>query len=579
MTLSPDIWSSYPLYIKNEYVQEIEEANEEIRNNQFHSQFQKPEIQQPVYHVEETRRFERAGPYQNHGIPRKIPGSPQRDLDRVGGGNDHRKLLREREQRFLRNPEGDNGRRIEPYQHKSYARPKILETLGQEISPYPQSHQIDQHPEEIKAEKILTPTKPVKVKEVQKRESPRDSYSLIPPESAYFKVDDPSIQEEKNYDKGISPMSQDSKYPEVGNSFEARARNSKAFIDYESPEKNSKEKKASKWEDINEKSNSPSRKPEIVYPQPHPIVYPAQPLQYPTAFPQNVVYQSPDGRYLAYQHPVPLPVAQRIDDESETRTDLTPPYERHEREQSSVMDRSDDRSFEEYKAKRPMLIQQTFEQPQQRQVQQTVQQPGQQPAQNIIPPYRNPVGTTYVAHSSKLLDLYKKREGGKPPAPISPVKILSPERIPQQEPARAQNILGRPKQPQNQPQVNIPTQVSTKTKQPLKPDPIDIDDIEESKIIKPLEDPEDLQKALISGLRQPDTEPMSLQRFRNKFNEEGEENHQNANDIDRISESNYSVVEQAYKDMDDFDTKVDAELQHKFGGGRVADPRLFRNNK
>lgn len=48
--------------------------------------------------------------------------------------------------------------------------------------------------------------------------------------------------------------------------------------------------------------------------------------------------------------------------------------------------------------------------------------------------------------------------------------------------------------------------------------------------------------------------------------------------IDNLSDSDYSVVEQAYKDMDDFDTKVDI-YRHDILQSRVVDDRAFRNNQ
>lgn len=110
----------------------------------------------------------------------------------------------------------------------------------------------------------------------------------------------------------------------------------------------------------------------------------------------------------------------------------------------------------------------------------------------------------------------------------------------------------------------------------VRPDPIDIDDglIDKSERQTSANDPEELQKVFMSGLRKPDREPMSLHRFRKEYKDEIRPTNQEASDIDNLSDSNYSLVEQVYKDMDDFDTKVDHHHEQKYNNyPRVADSR------
>lgn len=70
-------------------------------------------------------------------------------------------------------------------------------------------------------------------------------------------------------------------------------------------------------------------------------------------------------------------------------------------------------------------------------------------------------------------------------------------------------------------------------------------------------------------------QPMSLNRFRQEFKEDMAPPQHDPTDIDRFSDSNYSLVEQAYKDMDDFDIKVETNGRRKHLLDRITDDRAF----
>jgi hypothetical protein len=124
------------------------------------------------------------------------------------------------------------------------------------------------------------------------------------------------------------------------------------------------------------------------------------------------------------------------------------------------------------------------------------------------------------------------------------------------------------------PHQNLVQQVSHASTSGVRPDPVDIDE-DFSHLHQDISDPEDLQRAFVSGIRQPNQNPMSFQRFRNEHKYDIAPATKN---IDQFSDSDYSVVEQAYKDMEDFDTRVDL-YRYDIGQSRVTDDRTFRNHK
>ncbi|CAI2364164.1 unnamed protein product [Moneuplotes crassus] len=580
MAMTPDIWSSYPLYIKNEYIHEIEEANEEIRINNLNKHMNKQPIQTVVHHVQEPRRFERGF---DHPHPRAVHRTQAPHATEHGGiGNDHQKLLREREMKFLREGHEDTGRKIEVFHRRPQENFRTVETPVVE-RPQPEIVTKNKPKEEIKEVAFAEP-KRILTKQI----SPRGSESLVPPESAYFRVDEPTVQEEKLEEVCFSPTSQGSKKPEVGDSFEARARDSRAFENKNTPELLEKDSKTSRWDEYKDNSKSPTRRTEDRSPYSYPKIVHQMPVAEspfgPLAgYPQSMVYQGPDGRYIPYQHPIQvMPVR---DQDSETRSDITPPYERERKDNSIVVDRSDDDRDFDSAQRRPRVVQhiQRREEPK-RILMDRAESPTyviENPSKHIIPPYRKTNDAAIDPPRSNLMDLYKRREQVNQPISASPMTITSPEKAKAQDAKVSTNILGRPREVQRLPEMvsPVPRNIIEDDKE-IRPDPVDIDDdIDEAKAHEEIGDPEVLQKAFISGFRQPDTKPMSLQRFRREFCDDQAHENSYPQDIDKVSDSNYSIVEQAYKDMDDFDVRVDQHLMDKAQPRRVADPRSFRHKQ
>ena len=221
-----------------------------------------------------------------------------------------------------------------------------------------------------------------------------------------------------------------------------------------------------------------------------------------------------------------------------------------------------------------------------------------EPDQNImhsgIPPYSKSriIKQAYVP--SKLSELYKRRENGVQinkyqderirgvqredfednPAPNK--AIHEPIRLVRNEQARpAHQDLPRMAQKVAHP-ISNPHFIA-RNQNEVRPDPIDIDDgLEQITNDELARDPESLQRAFVSGMRKADTnQPMSLNRFRKEFRDDIAPVKQDSDDIDRLSDSNYSVVEQAYRDMDEFDMKVETYGRGKHYTEKVVDDRAF----
>jgi hypothetical protein len=480
-------------------------------------------------------------------------------------------LLKEREQKFLRNRVPSSERKIEPqdrdqvYPPRDYGRP----TRGFEHSPRqhensPRIQEEQPRPQQYRQRE----TKTIQVSPLR-HESPRDTYSIAPPESAYFKVDEPSIEQEPEYEPHKTPKTENTKAPEVGSTFDKKARDSRQFEEIDESDRSPQfYKKTKRNEHVNRMR--PEGYPYGTYPlnRQHILPYPPPAMQYPTPLPQNVVYQTPDGKLLAFQHHIPVANTQKRDfvnekdnDTSESRTDMTPVRDRidEEDEGSSIVDHSrsdndDLRRHQFYPLK---------------------------PTNAVIPPYHKPVGSKYVGAPSKLSELYKMREDQ---YPARNLRQLTPERQVDRDvyptDYQPRNILGQTRNAVAQPQDYRGPKNTATAKGAVRPDPIDIDDgLEASQPSQPSQraaEPEDLQRAVVSGLRKPVNEPMSLNRFRHEFKDEVGAEQPDSDDIDRVSDSNYSIVEQAYKDMDDFDLKVEEydRVKHQ-RYGRVADARAF----
>jgi hypothetical protein len=84
MSMPPDIWSSYPLYIRNEYTEEIEETNVEInRHNIEDAPVHRERVEHQAY-VMPDQKFKRAqtAPF-TRNRNETIEGSPIRESDHV----------------------------------------------------------------------------------------------------------------------------------------------------------------------------------------------------------------------------------------------------------------------------------------------------------------------------------------------------------------------------------------------------------------------------------------------------------------------------------------------------------------
>jgi hypothetical protein len=623
MSLSPDIWCSYPLYIRNEYSQEIEETNQIItQTNPIKAHLAKSQLEQPTLNIPEQHygRVDLAPKYK--GKNHHFNGSPRQEAQTIA--SDHQRLLKEREQRFLRNRHTGSERKFEPYQRQPQQEEPQRVRNYEERYDRREDHEEEKYydrdyhgerkqeynsPEDREREHeqdIRTPPR----QPVRKQESPRESYSLVPPESAYFKVDEPSVEHE-DVEMPYNSPTKDSNMPEVGSSFERRAKTADNFNNRKTNELRSYHRKTPDQRDSSEdqqsshKHQSPSSVdknrlhelymkqhskdklqykprgfPQEAYGLPYP---PPSTLPYPTNLPQNMIYQTPDGKFLSFQNQIPVGgiLVRPSDDQesSDSRTETTPSKEeksefieddhrrhfqrRQEDERRGYKDKFDRRDHrrEDERKEYDRRI------PQEYLVHKSVQQ---QQDDSLIPPYKKPIGSKYAAPTSKLTELYKRREGDFEPKPDVMIRQFSPPKQTLRAKGQEQiqsNILGqrRINAAQTKPQNST-----------IRPDPIDIDDglaesIENSNRNK-LEDPEDLQRAYMAGLRKPDNEPMSLHRFRNEI--KGDiDNQEHADDIDKLSDSNYSIVEQAYKDMDDFDYKVDQHHHDKKYFNRVADVR------
>jgi hypothetical protein len=102
-----DIWSSYPLYIKNEYIDEIDEINENNVYFPLKDNLQKAKvIYSSDYPHEHQHKFERL---REHETRKRKPayGSPA-IAEHYSHLSDHEKLLKQREKKFLRKPGVDS---------------------------------------------------------------------------------------------------------------------------------------------------------------------------------------------------------------------------------------------------------------------------------------------------------------------------------------------------------------------------------------------------------------------------------------------------------------------------------------
>lgn len=344
MTLSPEMWASYPLYIKNEYMHEIEEANEiMIRNNPIKASLAKAQQEQPTYTMPD-HRYGRAEPGPKvRARNQHFEAANNHESQSIM--SDHQRLLKEREQKFLRNRPQSSERKYTPFNqtHQEEVRQQDFQRnrhndrgehqndLNDHRNEHRNQQNHDRDYQQKTEQEVFTPTR----SPVQRRnESPRESYSLIPPESAYFKVDDASIEYEHN-ENPHTPVSHNSKVPEVGSTFNNRARTADNFHPRHTQEMRSHHRespKASNSEDDQQSSyknespdaykmrNQPNQQYSLPYPQP--------PHQYPTAMPANVVYQSPDGKMITIPSQAPagyiLKPLDRQNDNSDSGSDTTP---------------------------------------------------------------------------------------------------------------------------------------------------------------------------------------------------------------------------------------------------------------
>lgn len=585
MSLSPSIWASYPLYIKNEYMQEIEEANEQmtrakINRNIDASQYVIPDHK---YNKKETAPLYK--PKNQH------PGFSPRHHHVSSVATDHQKLLKEREKKFLRtreiskqmSPHTNDDQIQDEYDHLNEDPHEYRDTYHRNNRDnYPpeehkgiikrdkvtHEHRREEKTIDTQPQRILTPKQPLRNRE----DSPREVYSIIPPESAYFKVDEISVQPEDR-PAPRTPESDNSKVPEVGSSFEDRAKSSNLISSKYENQRHNKRGVPSKWNDIDRDDINSDRKqgnPVIDQKYNEGLPYPAPAYLYQAMAPPNVVYQSPDGRPLAFQQYIPV-VDQnrerkiRHEDHtvSDSRSYTTPSKDRTEEgDRSSILDysRNQEPYYREVREEEGSLA--------------------------PIPPYHRHADSKYTAPQSKLAQLYRKREEY---PDMNPRQIIHNDRSQERREAapirtytyvpvreRVDEIpVGKPAPHSNLKGVRHPQKTAAAAKRGPRPDPIDIDDeIEITESSARIQDPEELHRAFVSGLRKPDNQPMSLQRFRKECSNDIVGAQPDSDDIDKLSDSNYSFVEQAYKDMEDFDTKID--LQHslrQYENGRIQDPR------
>ena len=144
----------------------------------------------------------------------------------------------------------------------------------------------------------------------------RDNYSIIPPASSYFKVDEPSVQPD-HIDAQIQTPVQN-KVAEVGESQEKLSKDSLIYSDNKESNKKVTKQKFNKWEDDEESQQS--RNSPVVYPYPGPYQHPMIMPTYPANIQQ--IYKTPDGKLLVPVQSVQLAnKLQRKNDIREERSD------------------------------------------------------------------------------------------------------------------------------------------------------------------------------------------------------------------------------------------------------------------
>lgn len=375
MSMPPDIWLNYPLYIRNEYTEQIEEANVEIFRSNIEDVPLVRERAELHNHAIPDRKFMRGEPAPftrsktvvvNNGSPFRekpqfvVENRPVIDHHHDGllehgpiivehrpTSRNHDMMLREHEKKFLRDVNSSPAH-LPPRRH-------VTEHLRTVESPQLVGERIIAPRNEFSEERKLTPRKP---SNILRDESPsRHPFSILKPESAYFRAEEPVIED----DARSNSDSQGSRKPELGSSFEAR--DSKAFKNDQ--ERKRKETKTSKWKDYDSYSESTDQRRPIElppqqmqmpmnYPMPYPTTSgmaqygPAQ-MQYAPmsgyaqpGMPQALMYQAPNGNLIPYQHPMQMqPQMKERSDQTDTRSDMTPSARRDD-DRSSFVDQISD---------------------------------------------------------------------------------------------------------------------------------------------------------------------------------------------------------------------------------------------
>lgn len=145
MALTPEIWSYYPLYIRNEYIHEIEEANDAmIRNNPLNKGYvDHTQHMMPDYHY---GRAEGKPLFQTRN--QHFQTAPNREHASVG--TDHQRLLKDRERRFLRSKDANKFiSKVEEYedphrQHTPPPYPKYDENIHSDHHRHHHAHDRDE---------------------------------------------------------------------------------------------------------------------------------------------------------------------------------------------------------------------------------------------------------------------------------------------------------------------------------------------------------------------------------------------------------------------------------------------------
>ena len=516
MSMSPDLWSSFPIYIKNEYMKEIELENyDKIQRVPLKENLEYVKEEYPAY-IPVDRQFDADTHQQRLANKEKyIQMSPRQQMRTTQ--SDHQKLLREREAQYTRN--------------------------NNETSPIRYESPIQRQAEERK-DKIMYPRKIIDVAERQ-----RDNYSIVPPTSSYFKVDEPSVQAENKAINIQTPLQNKAIEVEVG---ESQEKDSLSYSDHKQDQRRITKQKYNKWEDDEESQqsiNSP-----VVYP--YPAAYPNQvmmPAQHPNI---NQIYKTPEGKLLIPAQSVQL--ANKLQTRSDSRENRTGSISKSRSNLTPINDeieRSSD--FETHKSNIH--------------VQDSPDGQNQFITPHGIQPYQKSkiINQAYVP--SKLTELYKRREN------VGYTNKYQDERL-KVDPREEQMEYQQPVRiAQRAPQHIVNPHISVKPQNEVRPDPIDIDDgLEYTSNNEVAQDPESLQRAFVLGMRKADNhQPMSLNRFRQEYQEDIAPARHDSGDIDRFSDSNYSVVEQAYKDMDEFDIKVETYGRGKHFADRIVDDRAF----